>query len=437
MEFFALPFAGAYVLYFPTRQTAFMGNHAVVDYLKGRKAGRPSDEQIDTFLEAAGLDTPGPKCPDYDPALPPAPTHAVLLMTNGCNLRCVYCYANAGEEGPLERMPWIVAQATIDTAARNAKARGEPLSVTFHGGGEPTTHWDLLRRCVEYARERSPAARISMSSNGVWTASQRNFICQHFTNVSLSLDGLAEVQNRQRPLAGGGGTADSVRDSLRAMDEAGLAYGIRMTVLPASVQELPEAVRELCATTRASAIQIEPTFTDRPGHYADLDESFADRFSESFMEARDIGLAAGRTVYYSAARPEQITPVFCTAPEKALIATADGRLVTCFEIFGKNNPLATAFTVGRVNQDGATYDETALRAYVQRLRERRRECEDCFCYRHCGGDCVVRRPGGRDLSRGRCKVTREITLRMILRFIENSGGVWRGTSPAEACSCHE
>lgn len=439
MEFFALPFAGAHVLYFPRRRTAFVGNHAVVDYLRNRAAGRSRapDREIDTFLEAAGLDGPEPASPDYNPTLPPAPSHAVLLMTNGCNLRCIYCYANAGEDGPLERMPWTVARATIDTAARNAEAQGQPLSVTFHGGGEPTTHWEVLHRSVEYARERSPSARISMSSNGVWTASQRDFICRHFTNVSLSLDGLPEVQDRQRPLAGGGKTSESVRETLSALDGAGLPYGIRMTVLPASVRALPEAVRSLCATTHASAIQIEPTFTDRPGHYADLDERFADEFSERFMEARDIGLAAGRTVYYSAARPGQITPVFCTAPEKALIATADGRLVTCFEVFGQNNPLAASFTVGRVNNEGATYDEAALRSYVQRLRERRRECEDCFCCRHCSGDCVVRRPGGRDLSRGRCKVTREISLRMILRFIEDSGGVWRDASPAGPSPCHE
>jgi uncharacterized protein len=428
-EIYTIPFGDKSVIYRPQRHVAFIGNSALARYVLERDSGiaAGADPDIERFLQDAGFDGPALECSLPEIGGEVRPTGAVLLMTNRCNLRCTYCYANAGAEQHPAEMSWSIAKAVIDFVVGNARqAAAEPPSLTFHGGGEPTVHWDLLVRAVEYAKAVDPRTRISMSSNGIWTEAQRRFVCRHFADVSLSMDGVSEVQNRQRPRAGGLESATDVWESIRSLDEAAIDYGIRMTVLPESVDRLVDGVSLICRDTRARAIQVEPTFTSSRGHYADMDGGFADAFSERFVEAWRVGRAANRQVYYSGARPWVIAPMFCQAPLKAAVATADGRLVTCFEVFSELSPLAGGFTVGRVRDGRVEYDGAALRAFLDAQQQRRQECVDCFCYWHCSGDCATRRPGGRNGSEGRCRATRNITLALLLAFMEESGGLWVG-----------
>jgi len=177
---------------------------------------------------------------------------------------------------------------------------------------------------------------------------------------------------------------------------------------------------------------VEPTFTSTRGRYADIAGRFAEEFSERFMEAWRIGRDAGRQVYYSGARPWVIAPMFCQAPLKATVATADGRLVTCFEVFSERSNLAGSFTVGGVRNGRVEYDRAALRAVLDAQQTRRQECVDCFCYWHCCGDCATRRPGGRQSGQGRCQATRNITLALLLDYMEEGEGIWQGLREAPA-----
>jgi uncharacterized protein len=331
-------------------------------------------------------------------------------------------------------MDWPTAKTAIDFILANARQpQADAPSVTFHGGGEPTVHWEMLVRAVEYAGQKDNRTRFSMSSNGVWPEDKRQFICQHFTNVSLSMDGIAAVQNRQRPRADMGETFPVVMESIQAMDSRGIDYGIRMTVLENSVDYLADGVQFICENTKAKAIQVEPTFTDRRGHYADIGTNFADVFSKRFMEAWRIGRETGRQVYYSGARPWVISSMFCQAPLKALVVTADGRLVTCFELFSERSTLADQFTVGRISDGQVAYDRPALAAFLDQQQKRRQECADCFCYWHCCGDCATRRPGSRKTSKGRCRATRNITLALLLAYMEEGQGIWQGLRETSHC----
>lgn len=430
-ETFILPFASQYLIYRPRRRLAFSGNRALVECLRKRRPAQGVGQalEVERFLGAVGYDEEALTCevPSLEGSV--RPVHAVLLMTNQCNLRCTYCYANAGEEARVVRMPWAVARSVIDAVVANAAASGETPSVTFHGGGEPTVHWSTLVRAVRYARGLAPRTRFSMSSNGLWTQSQRQFICTHFDQLSLSLDGVRDVQDQQRPRMDGSGSFDAIMENIRGIEEAGIDFGVRMTVLPETVSAMVDSVRFLCESTRSAAIQIEPTFTSHRGHYADLNDAFADAFADAFIHAWEVGRAAGRHVYFSGARPWVISPVFCLAPMQAMVATADGRLVTCFEVFSEQSPLAGAFTVGRIEGGQACYDRAALRGYLERQQHRRAECRECFCYWHCCGDCATRRPGPATPGHGRCRATRNITLRLLLTLMDEGGGMWHGLGP--------
>jgi uncharacterized protein len=330
-------------------------------------------------------------------------------------------------------LTWTLAKAVIDAAFDNAAETNQPPSMTFHGGGEPTLHWSLLIRAVQYARGKAPDCHLSMASNGIWSVDQRAFICEHFSDVSLSLDGVAEVQNAQRPFADGSPSFEHVMRSIDALELAGVDYGIRMTVLPESVSRLVESVRFICSQTDARAIQVEPTFTSDRGQYAEPDIAFADAFAAEFLRAVDWASQTGRQVYYSGARPWVLARAFCLAPVRALCVTPDGLLVSCFEIHNGSLQGARPFVLGRVDRQGPVYDRDALDTYLTDIDERRKACRECFCYWHCCGDCATRRQGRPAIDMGRCRITRSVTRELIARQVAENNGLWTGQSVQEAC----
>jgi uncharacterized protein len=427
-----IPLSGRYLIYRPLKRLAFIGNRALVEYLQRRDAD-PEDTEVrpdvEVFLDGAGYwETAKP--PQVTAAVSPSrATMAVLLMTNRCNLNCTYCYAAAGSQSAKD-MPWSIARTVIDAALSNALANGDPqFDLSFHGGGEPTLNWQVLTAAVAHARSQSLPCNVSLASNGVWSKTITEYVCRNIDSVTLSFDGLRTAHDAQRPRLSGRGSFEAALRSIRALDSAGVSYGIRMTVTAATIDQLSEGVRFLCQETAARAIQIEASFTVERGVYADPSGDDADRFVRAFLAAARIASEYEVFVSYSGARPWVIAHAFCLAPEKALIATPEGRLVSCFEAAGDDHPYARDFTIGRVTSTGVEYDMAKYGRFHQSQEERRSGCTECFCYWHCCGDCASRAMVSKAPTSMRCNINREITKALIAGYIERDDGVWLGREP--------
>ncbi|MBI4612788.1 MAG: radical SAM protein [Planctomycetes bacterium] len=440
MELHIIPFEGQFIIYRPLISLAFLGNAAMARHVEERVAGRRTagDGEPDLFLQEIGFWRPDPAAPALRASSAPhRPTIAVLLMTSDCNLRCVYCYARGGED-PRLAMTVPMAKAVIDTACDNARAAGQDhFELAFHGGGEPTIAWETMTVAVEHARAKDVPCHIAMATNGVWSDQKREFILQHFDALSVSMDGVAAVQDAQRPRAGGGGSFESVMKTLRALDQASFRYGIRLTTTPASFGRLAESVAFLIDQTGCRIIQVEPCYSTKRGEYAGPTGEEGETFTRAFLEAFQIAAASGRTLFYSGARPWVIGASFCRAAEDALVATPEGDLVTCFEAHDRRHPLLPAFLAGRMSSAGPEIDRGKIAAFTESLRRRREACEGCFARWHCAGDCASRCLASADENRGRCQVNRDITRELLAWYIAAGNGVWRGERPdlplAESC----
>jgi uncharacterized protein len=428
METYVIPFEGQYIIYRPLRRLAFLGNAALVRYIQKRDAGAsPYREDTEAFLNSMGYwsaDTPVPE--PWIPCNAHQPTTAVLLMTSACNLRCTYCYARGGEDARY-RMSWLLARTTIDTAYRNARLRGRNhFSLTFHGGGEPTLNWKVLVTAVEYAKRKDLPCEISMATNGVWSERQRRFILQHFSSLSISFDGVREVQDAQRPRANGKGSFSEVIRTIHDLDEHGIRYGVRLTAVPDSFDRLAESIDMLCKETRCKTMQVEPCYSEKRGTYIDPSPEEGDAFTRAFLAAFQVAAEAGRTLFYSGARPWVVSSAFCRAPENALVVTPEGDIVTCFETHDKRHPLLSDFAVGQASSSGMKVEMSAVRRFAETQEKRRKACEGCFCYWHCGGDCAARCLASPNKERGRCRVNRAITRELLAWDIARGAGVGRG-----------
>lgn len=429
LELYTIPFGEQFLIYRPLRKLAFIGNKAMTRYIKEQPCSQAAaNDEIMAFLGAIGFWESDPLLPEpFLSIKKPTPFMGVLLMTSACNLRCLYCYARGGEDPSLQ-MTYPLAKAVIDKVHENAcLKKQECFSLCFHGGGEPTLNWDVLKGAVEYAHSKDLPCHISMSSNGVWNDDQREFIIKNFREVSISFDGIPDVQNSQRPFADGSPSFDAVMKTIHALDEAGLPYGIRLTATPGSFLSLPESIQMLCRETECKVFQVEPSYVFERGVYADPTIEQADAFAGAFIEGFITAAQAGRTLFYSGARPWTLSGCFCRALEDSLVVTPEGDIVTCFETHDRRHSLVSQFTIGQASTSGMVVDMEKLRAFAEKQRSHRESCRGCFCYWHCAGDCATRWMSSPDQNRIRCYVNRTITREMLAWYISSRGGVWCGS----------
>ena len=437
IELFTVPIDDQVLIYRPLLKLAFIGNQSMAD-LALRLANQQDNGTSTPDAPAdivAFLDQIGFLQPDPAPPAPPGPEFrpvtAVLLMTNRCNLRCTYCYANAGILPP-EDLTLDLARVVIGQVARNAESQHVPqFEVCFHGGGEPTAAWDVMTQATTYARTQAVPAKVTTVSNGVWSPRQRDWILHNLNGLTISFDGGLETQDRQRPLASGQGSARHVMKTIRALDDANFDYGIRMTALAPWRDRFPTDVRFICEETGCKTIQVEPAFGVQRGGHGESSLVESEEFVAAVMEAFEIAAMAGRSPVYSGARPWLLTEAFCTAPYQALIVNAAGQIVTCYEIASDNHAMAEISTIGAVHASQIVVDQDARERMLGLLADKQHtQCQNCFCRWHCAGDCYTRSfvADGDTIqpTTARCHTNQQITAHLLLWNIMANEGVWRG-----------
>ncbi len=440
-----------FLIYAPLKRIAFITNAQLVNEifdccvdkdsassnirdLKKEQHGKKSPDNL-AFLkelnfmqpEKLPVDTYEGKGIQYD--------SIVLFLINQCNLQCIYCYACASEY-PLRKMSWDTAKAAVDLVIKEIiNNQLSHMTLGFHGGGEPTLNQEILRKAVEYAHSIADKNDISLdisgSFNGYWSKSVLEYILDHFTNISISFDGLPEIQDRQRPTKNGQGSFQKVAETLHILDEVKFRYGIRMTITDDSVQHLAENIAFISEQFKPMQIQVEPVFEEgraKRNRLAVKDlNMFIDQFIKAYRKAEEKGIS----IFYSGARPEIITQRFCLAACRALVVTPEGGVTTCFETYSRDHPLSEYFIVGHYKNGRFIIDKEKLNRRFSHIVEKIPYCSDCFCKWHCAGDCFIK-----TLNKGahgefqpttRCFLTQELTKFLILDRIRKCGGLmWVG-----------
>jgi uncharacterized radical SAM superfamily Fe-S cluster-containing enzyme len=117
-----------------------------------------------------------------------------LLVTNRCDLRCSYCFMNAGASGHVYE-PDLKTLRKIMLQARNTKPIGsKAIQIT---GGEPCIREDIID-IVEMAKELG-FSHIQVNTNGMKLAESVNF-CKELkkakvNTIYMSFDGVSKETN--------------------------------------------------------------------------------------------------------------------------------------------------------------------------------------------------------------------------------------------------
>lgn len=135
-------------------------------------------------------------------------TSAFLVLTQGCNLKCKYCFVVQKPRS----MTYEIAKDAADFLARNAKDRNEVPSINFFGG-EPLIKWDdIIIPLTQYIRgEYGDKFELSMTTNGVLLDEEKlEFMKRNKIGFMVSIDGNKKTQDLNRPCSNGKSSFDII-----------------------------------------------------------------------------------------------------------------------------------------------------------------------------------------------------------------------------------
>jgi uncharacterized protein len=314
----------------------------------------------------------------------------VINITQYCNLRCTYCAAGGdGTYGTNQGAGGKVDLQILETQLK--KFIGEtPNGETFHVqffGGEPLLHPEAIRSLANYSKllvaGRDVAIKFSITTNGTMiTPAVAELLADLKCNVTVSIDGPPEINDRVRPSAGGKGSTEKVLKGIATLftvrDRLG-GIGVNC-VLGEHNMELVKAY-EFFQPYQFDFINFiyaagEHDRTLNQKYISEMDTvmEMADRFGGEH-ELRKFPYVDH---YFSALDRQSRTINHCGAGKSLLYSDTKGSLYTCNWFMDDPKEI-----VGK----GTTLFPQALKEYEDPLVEKH-GCNSCFARFLCGGGCM-------------------------------------------------
>lgn len=167
----------------------------------------------------------------------------IFVLTNDCNLKCVYCQARdvAFHRGGM--MSEEIARKSVDIALSSPE---KYLTFEFQGG-EPLINYEIIKFIVEYteANKKEKEVCFNLVSNlSLLNDEMIEFFMAHGVNISTSLDGDEETHNNNRKFYSGKGSFSTVKDRIEYLRSKDIYVGCIQTTTRYSLAHAKDIIDE-------------------------------------------------------------------------------------------------------------------------------------------------------------------------------------------------
>lgn len=350
----------------------------------------------------------------------------IFVLTNICNMSCIYCQAKDDEAIVHHKMSKEVAEKCVDIALSSPTRF---LTFEFQGG-EPLANFDVLKHIVTYTNEKKGSKNVvfSMVSNlSLLNDEMLDFLIEHNVSISTSLDGPQSVHDGNRKYSNGSGTYETVKEKIRFIQNKQYSVGAIQTTTRQALSHAKEIVDEYVSQNQTNVFIRPLTRLGTAARVWDQIGYTAEEFLEFYEEALRYliklnidganicenhatiflkKILTGTAVNYMELRSP------CGASVGQMAYFYDGNVFTCDEgrmlyEMGKGD-----FKIGNVFEN--TYDEMMMSpgckaVCIASLLEGQIKCCDCVYQPYCGTCPVINLVQDKDLffkniQAFRCKV---------------------------------
>jgi uncharacterized protein len=323
-------------------------------------------------------------------AIPSAIRYLTINVTQICNLHCHYCAA--GGDGTFGDS---VAKISIEKTLPQLKFFLEKIPATASFGisflgGEPLLYAEGLELIAKYVAahnaEHAPTRAVSYTviTNGtLLTEKNLDILAAMKANITISIDGPAETNDRMRPTKNGTSSTAMIVAGLSRLSARKSDFGFVMLhgVFDGQNMDLEKAYEFYSQFAAVDSYEFSFSVTEtNPRATAEYMRQLTSIAAKAYAENGENGLRKikGFNQLFQSLDSQRRTENFCGAGKSFLMIDARNKIYTC--------PWDVNEKAEQVGQ-GTELDEKALEYYQRPLIELNK-CENCWARYLCGGGCM-------------------------------------------------
>ena len=345
-----------------------------------------------------------------------------LLLTSDCNLKCKYCYMEAGKN-----RFYMKSEFAIRAIKELIKPETKRLVISFFGG-EPMLNMKALKRVVDFVKALPlDCYEFHITTNTtLLTDEVIDYFIKNKFSISVSMDGPPKVNDSLRQFPDGSPTSKFILKTIKRLVNKEAHFLVRATITNSNVQNMREMV-DYFASLGVKFIHFE--VVNKIGRAKEFNiqrpnpKEFILNFKKALDKAEEKNVYLLNEAFHNLFNPSS---TFCTSCSgKTVFFTPDEYLSACYEFQYGNHPLKD-FIIGHYDTKKDKFIKNKSKA--QKLSKlsvnNYKKCRDCFAKYICGGGCPTKnlRATG-SLNKPDpyiCNINKQLIKEAILRLYKNS-----------------
>ena len=221
-----------------------------------------------------------------------------FFINEECNMKCIYCPIHSNNS-PKKHKPKVIdlafAKCGIDDYFNNDFfSQNEKRGIRIFSNGEAMLEFKRVKEIVDYAHKKvNTNLFVEMQTNGYFDKKVAYWIKDNIDLLWISIDGLADIQNKQRPTMDNDSSFEVIDRNIKIMNKSNrIKIGLRSTVSKYNVG------RQIELVDYAIENNLVAVFADPWGSLSEVEGqpdlmNYADEFLKAWRYARKKNMVYG------------------------------------------------------------------------------------------------------------------------------------------------
>lgn len=341
----------------------------------------------------------------------------IINISNDCNMKCKYCYANQGTYGESKN---IVTKECLKKTLDTFFDIFEQIGLIQLFGGEPAMNMDAIELTGKYLMKKKNNTQLGMVTNTTIVNDRLISLIQKYDiKVTSSVD-VEMLHDFLRPFQGNKNSWELVRKNIHKLkDQTGQPSQFELTYTKVHEEHgmtIRKVLEELKNEYGDIPVHIAPVCSDNLKYHLTTRDAFIDSVDDIY-EAKNKGIK----LTYSTMKALELTlkhkipfDYFCGAGISTLAVSTHGDIYPCFYFVDNDK-----FKMGNVYDDQEKVRNIILKERDKMLQKKKKtinSCKECMSRTVCTG-CLganYTEMGDPFLpSKEHCIMTREMTKEIL------------------------
>jgi uncharacterized protein len=346
-----------------------------------------------------------------------------FFITSNCNLRCIYCYANSGNNKKV--LPLDLAFTLIDFASKHS----DYLLIDYHGGGEPLLYFDFIKATSEYVKQLGKPFETCLITNGTINNDETlNWIIENINFLGISLDGGQVIQDKNRPFENGTGSYIHISKTIKSLIQNNKKFMVRSTITGDTADKMLDIISHFNRLGLQKVV-FSPCYNFGRSQEIKLLPD-PQKYSNNFLKAFDFAYKNNMKLSTSSFHLPGNNN-YCGADSAVNIGlTPDGDISTCYEVMDSNDEASNVFFIGKINKstNKITFFKDKINNLDKLIYKNSPSCNKCDYSKICRGGCPVKniRENNHSLSnKNICQISKLLIPKLLNYIHENPDSINR------------